>query len=301
MANNRPASSTVSIQIVAHGRTARLEGLLASLPTSVDGCPVRTYVMLNLGGDTASLRVDRMLARTAPQGFAKNHNEMFTWHEAAFVVLLNDDIVPGASLATSISRLVRTAALKPEVGCVSSTLAHPGGIPQSSGGLFPRLGRDVGRGLFLGARRVPRPRAGPHEWVPFTATLLRRDAIQQVGPLDETFGMYFEDVDFCRRLRNAGWAIAVVDAPPVIHEMGGSFVDTQERWSAWRRALMLYLRKWHSRPYALAYRLAFVVAGVLNSVWTWKRWDASSTAARSWQAWSDKWRPFTPWLPRGDR
>jgi GT2 family glycosyltransferase len=52
----------------------------------------------------------------------------------------------------------------------------------------------------------------PAEWLDGCCMLLRREAIEQVGLLDERFFMYFEEVDLCLRMRQAGWSILVEPA-----------------------------------------------------------------------------------------
>ena len=48
------------------------------------------------------------------------------------------------------------------------------------------------------------------DWISFACVLIRREVVEQIGPMDEGFFMYFEDVDYCLRARSAGWQIAYV-------------------------------------------------------------------------------------------
>jgi GT2 family glycosyltransferase len=52
--------------------------------------------------------------------------------------------------------------------------------------------------------------------------LVRRAAIAQVGGMDEAFFMFNEDVDWCRRMKSAGWAVTFVPEARVVHHVGAS-------------------------------------------------------------------------------
>jgi N-acetylglucosaminyl-diphospho-decaprenol L-rhamnosyltransferase len=60
------------------------------------------------------------------------------------------------------------------------------------------------------------------EWASFACILLRGAMIQQVGPMDEGYFLYFEDADYCLRARRAGWHIAKVPEARAVHFRGGS-------------------------------------------------------------------------------
>jgi len=59
------------------------------------------------------------------------------------------------------------------------------------------------------------------EWISFACVLIRAEAFAAIGPMDEGFFMYFEDVDYCRRARLAGWQIAYTPEARVVHLRGG--------------------------------------------------------------------------------
>lgn len=66
------------------------------------------------------------------------------------------------------------------------------------------------------------------DWLAFAAVLIRREVFEQIGLLDEGYFMYFEDVDYCRRARNAGWKIMYWPHAEVLHYKGGSSHVTDE-------------------------------------------------------------------------
>jgi N-acetylglucosaminyl-diphospho-decaprenol L-rhamnosyltransferase len=59
------------------------------------------------------------------------------------------------------------------------------------------------------------------DWISFACVLIRREVVSQIGPMDEGFFMYFEDVDYSLRARNAGWHIAHAPSARVVHLRGG--------------------------------------------------------------------------------
>lgn len=59
------------------------------------------------------------------------------------------------------------------------------------------------------------------EWISFACVLIRNEAIQDVGLMDEGFFMYMEDVDYCRRIRKAGWDISFCNKAKVVHLNNG--------------------------------------------------------------------------------
>jgi GT2 family glycosyltransferase len=79
--------------------------------------------------------------------------------------------------------------------------------------------------------------------------LVRRDALKQVGLLDESFFMYGEDMDWCKRFWDAGWKVVFVPSAEAIHYGGASSANSPVRFYVERqRADMQYWKKHHSAP-----------------------------------------------------
>jgi GT2 family glycosyltransferase len=143
----------------------------------------------------------------------------------------------------------------------------------------PRLvgedGRDLRNGSFawptpkwvvaaaLGVRRrrlyrppaAAPPRAERHRPVRFVngaCMLVRRVALEAVGGLDEDYRLYWEEIDFARRLRRAGWRILVVPTVTGVHRGKGTPSTPGLRENAYAQGERLYMRKHHGRLAALA-------------------------------------------------
>ncbi len=104
-----------------------------------------------------------------------------------------------------------------------------GRLPRRSELLVP------GRRRWTGGAEKLRP-----EWVSGVAMLLRAADFRSVGGFDERFEMYFEDVDLCRRLREAGRRVARVPASTVVHAGGGSWRSTHDQKRRFYRSKALY-------------------------------------------------------------
>jgi N-acetylglucosaminyl-diphospho-decaprenol L-rhamnosyltransferase len=146
-----------------------------------------------------------------------------------YFLLLNPDtiVTPGA-----ISCLVRFMDEHPHAGIAGSRLEFADGRPQGTPFRFPSVAAEFDRGLrirvvsrWLSKWAVcpPKPQsAGPVDWVPGAAMLIRREVIDAIGPLDERFFVYFEDSDYCLNARRAGWSTWYVPESLIIHLEGSS-------------------------------------------------------------------------------
>jgi GT2 family glycosyltransferase len=144
-------------------------------------------------------------------GFAAAVNRGCRLTAGSWVLLLNPDItVPDGFLDDVLGVLAR-AEVSQDVGVIGFRLLNRDGSPQPSAGRFPTFMRTLA-GLFLPrARRKCATNPGdarrPVEWATGGCLLIRRECFEQLGGLDESFFLYYEDVDFCRRAAEAGWSV----------------------------------------------------------------------------------------------
>jgi N-acetylglucosaminyl-diphospho-decaprenol L-rhamnosyltransferase len=103
----------------------------------------------------------------------------------------------------------------------------------------------------------------PVDWVSGAAMLVRREAIAHVGPMDEGFFLYFEDTEWCHRMRDHGWEVLLEPEARAVHHLGGSNVP--------------------KAGVALAYRKSFYRYCDLYGLWGLKWWGrAGLFLRRSW-------------------
>ncbi|MFK7739277.1 MAG: glycosyltransferase [Planctomycetota bacterium] len=186
--------------------------------------------------------------------------------------LLNPDtyIHPGA-----ISELCDYLVAHPEAGMVGSRLEDPDGTVQHSRFRFPSLASEFDRGLNLGivSRLLRRWATCPplsetaHEidWLSGAAMMIRRDLFDAVGPFDEDYFLYFEELDFARRAHAAGARSHYVPASRVVHLVGRSTgVTVRDRRpdrtpSYWFASRSRYFKKHHAWLYKRVVDVAFTI------------------------------------------
>ncbi|MBX9580060.1 MAG: glycosyltransferase family 2 protein [Gemmataceae bacterium] len=158
-------------------------------------------------------------------GFAKAVNRGCRGGPGAgsrWVLLLNPDVtVPDGFLDEVLAAVDHGPGADPAIGVVGFRLLNPDGSPQASAGPFPTLPGTVAGLLRPRSRRKCRhqPLTGrqPVGWVTGGCLLVRRDCFDLLGGLDESFFLYYEDVDFCRRAAAAGWTVWYDPALEVTH------------------------------------------------------------------------------------
>lgn len=152
------------------------------------------------------------------------------------MLLLNSDTeVP----ETSWEPLRRVFAEHPDVGIAGGRLTYADGRAQWSGGPEPGLFWLFAVSSGVGALSKPwrtrhrdraeeaRPALRPVDWVSGAAMAFRRAVWVEVGPLDDRFTFYCQDLDFCLRARDAGWRVAVADGFRVVHHHGATVSQTE--------------------------------------------------------------------------
>jgi GT2 family glycosyltransferase len=151
-------------------------------------------------------------------GFAGGNNLGIRYglaHGAEFIWLVNNDTKVDSRALTV---MVEAARANPRIGVVGSVLYHmeqPQKIQYWGGGVVNLwLGRSS---VFT--RQVDDQRL---QYLSGASMLLRRQALEEVGLLDDGFFMYWEDSDLCFRYRKAGWGLAVAPGSKIWHKQCGS-------------------------------------------------------------------------------
>lgn len=151
-----------------------------------------------------------------------------------YILLLNPDTIvrPGALLA-----LLQFMETHPACGIAGSRLEERDGTVQCSAFRFPSALGEFENGAQTGPiSRVlhkfvvapPAPETNHQvDWVSGASLMVRREVFSEVGLLDDGFFMYYEEVDFCKRVRNAGWECWYIPESRVVHLVGKSsgFMD----------------------------------------------------------------------------
>jgi GT2 family glycosyltransferase len=217
-----------------------------------------------------------IVAQPANRGFAAgNKAALRSLLTAAkppdYLLLLNPDTLvrPGA-----VAALVDFMEGHPSVGIAGSRLEGPDGTPQRSAFRFPSVPSELEGGVRLGVisrllrHRIVAPPARDcshrTNWVSGASMIVRRQVFESVGFIDESYFLYYEEVDFCRAARVAGWSCWYVPASRVVHLVGQSSGVTDTRRPArpvptyWFASRRRYFIKSHGPVYALLADIAWV-------------------------------------------
>jgi GT2 family glycosyltransferase len=246
----------VSVIVVSHNTRDELLQCLASLASVT--VPVEIVVVDNASGDGSA---DAVAERFPQVGVIRNHdnagfgranNQGLAATRAPFVLLLNSDaeLRPGC-----LETLVGLLRDRTRLGIVAPRTLEADGAVQVSFGpeLTPwrewkqrRLVQGVKQRQPAALQAAAAAAAREHEpfWVSASCLLARREALAAVGGFDEGYFLYEEDVDLCRRVRQAGWSVLFTPAAEAVHHLGRSVARDPER------ARFEYQRS-HLRYYAL--------------------------------------------------
>ncbi len=199
--------------------------------------------------------VDLTIALDRRGGKAANDSELLRRARGRYGLLLNEDseLRAGATLA-----LWQALEDHPDAACAGARLLRPDGAGQPSAWRFPGPGTALAGALFL-HRLITVQSRGERvrevDWCQSAALLVRRAAAAEVGYLDEDFFVYSDEVDFARRLRDAGWrSLYVPAARATHHEQLSTDVVPERRIVELARNRDLYMRKHRSPAAARAVR-----------------------------------------------
>lgn len=167
-------------------------------------------------------------------GFARAVNKGLQKSRAPYVVLLNPDAFVDQNMLFCLYGFMRD---NPSVGIVGPKILDVDGQLQNSARAFPTpLTAFFGRSSYLSRRFPKNPITSKNllslksdgispmavDWVSGACMMVRKEAIEDVGLLDERFFMYWEDTDWCRRMWKKGWKVVYYPKAMVSHYVGGS-------------------------------------------------------------------------------
>jgi N-acetylglucosaminyl-diphospho-decaprenol L-rhamnosyltransferase len=196
-----------------------------------------------------------VLALRQRRGKAENDSELLRRARGRFCLLLNEDseLEPGATVA-----LHAALAADARAGAAGAMLVRPDGVQQPSAWRFPSPWTALLTALWLHRWRVVQSRGDAVrrvDWSQSAAMLVRREAATQIGYFDPQFFVYSDEVDFCRRLADAGWTtLYVPGARAVHHEQLVTGNVPARRIVEFSRNRDRYMRKHHSRAAAALVR-----------------------------------------------
>ena len=228
--------------------------LLEAIASVVDEPSVETIVVDNASRDGSPDAVAqrfpsvRLIRSRSNLGFAGGVNLAASCASGGALLILNSDarLLPG-----SLEPMLDLLDKQPRAGLIAPALRYPDGRPQPAAFRFPGV-TQVLLDLFPINRLMDSPlngRVSAHRPVvvdhPLGACMLvRRAAWQDVGPLDEAYFMYLEEIDWCRRARARDWQIWHCPGAVAVHHGGSSTRQQADAMFAqlWRSRLRYYTR-----------------------------------------------------------
>lgn len=212
----------ISISIVSHGQGELVAQVLADLarfPTPLDA---EILITLNIPEQVTFATEDvpwpvTVVRNAAPKGFGANHNAAFRLAKGDWFCVMNPDIrLPENPFPALLGEMVRrpTAVIAPAVltpaGQVEDSVRH---FPAPLALAGKLLGRSDGRYPFAVGDE-----AFAADWVAGMFMLFRAEDYRAVGGFDESYFLYYEDVDICARLWKSGCRVLACPRTHVVHD-----------------------------------------------------------------------------------
>lgn len=271
----------LSIIIVNWNVCELLRRCLASIQVDRGNLTVEVIVVDNASSDGSVSMVERefphvhLIASQENLGYTGGNNLGAQEAQGRYLFILNPDT---EIVADALEQVVAYLDEHPAVGAAGPQLLYPDGSIQSSCRRFPRLTTAFFEGTPLGMRWFPDNRFKrayrmadcPNDeiqsvdWLVGAALVIRCEVWQKVGPLDDQFFMYSEELDWCHRCRDAGWEIHYLPLARVMHHHKGSAGQIGvTRWIRAYRSRILYFRKYFGAGWAAVIRLFLL----MNFAW----------------------------------
>ena len=231
---------------------------------NTEHCSLNTEVIVvdncSSDGSVEMLRSEfpnvHLIGNSENVGFTRANNQALAMAQGRYLFLLNPDteLGPGA-----LSALVAYMDAHPRVGMIGPQLRYGDGSIQSSRRRFPTLAT-----AFLESTKLqqwfPHNRVLTHyymrdtddsatqevDWINGSAMFTRREVYDQVGGLDEAFFMYSEELDWCFRIKQAGWQIVYLPSAQITHYEGKSSEQVvAKRDIYFHSSKIRFFRKYH--------------------------------------------------------
>jgi GT2 family glycosyltransferase len=255
-----PATGVVAVAIVNYNTRDLLRSCLQAV---VREAPGEIVVVDNASGDGSAEMVRAefptvtLCANSDNKGYGTAANQAVFQCKAAYILLLNSDafVRPGAldALSAYLDQQARAALVGPRLVNPDETLqrsCYPFPTPFDVFLDVSNMRRLIGlvpvvRDRYLRTWRHTRARAVP--WLSGAALFIRRKAFEDVGGFDASFFMYYEEVDLCYRLAQAGWQVHFAPVTDVVHVGGAS---TRQRRSDMAVQMFAGLAQFYERHYS---------------------------------------------------
>jgi GT2 family glycosyltransferase len=254
----------LDLGVIYTGERHLMPRLLSSLAASGDGLDMRLILVDNDSADGVDawrgvVRNTLVVRNSSRLCYAANLNRIVAASTARYVLLMNTDMYFDPP-AQCLARMVEFMDARADCGVAGCRLYRGDGQYAYPARRFQTIPIIAARRFGLGRlmpgivdRYLYRNRdihgSFACDWVSGCFLMLRREALRAIGPFDERFVKYFEDVDLCLRMARAGWRV-MFNGGTYCHHLEQRASARLFSADAWRhlRAYAYWLGKWGCRP-----------------------------------------------------
>jgi N-acetylglucosaminyl-diphospho-decaprenol L-rhamnosyltransferase len=269
----------LSVIIVSWNVSSLLADCLDSLrlePLRADGLTVEAIVVDSASSDgTAAMVMEhypqvKLLTQAENVGFTVGNNIGLNAATGRFLMLLNPDTLV---IDDVLAQLVKYMDAHSDVGVVGPQTRNANGTIQSTRRRFPTLATAIFESTWLQpfaprgvlnrfyVTDIAEDAIADVDWVQGSAFMVRRKAYEQVGGLDERYIMFSEEVDWCKRIKSAGWRVVYVGTAQIIHYGGQSTEQvTARKHIHFQQSKLRYFRKYHGPLAAMLVRIVLLAS-----------------------------------------
>jgi GT2 family glycosyltransferase len=296
-ADSNRTVTDLSIVIVSWNTKKYMEECLTSLRDIDGNLSAQIIVVDNASADGTPEMIRtqfpevKLIETGANLGFAKGNNVGLKEATGKYICLINSDVnVPSDCLYKMHAYMEQ----QPTIGLLGPGMLRTDGRVYRSGMRFPTLWNVFVRATFLDSLLGSSEFFGGFLMKDFKFDhirdmdvlngwlwMARREALQKVGPLDDRFFMYAEDVDWCRRFNLAGWRVVFYPEASAVHYGGASSANAPSRFNVeMQRANLQLWAKYHGRLSIFLY-LVISCLGYAIRATGWSVMYLIKSAARS--------------------
>ncbi len=269
----------LSVAVVNYKKGRLLLACVDSIYGTSDDLPVEVIVVDNASSDgiidvlPARYPQTRLISNPMNVGFARATNQALAAARGAYLLLLNPDTV---IQARALETMVRYLQAHPDTGAVGPQMVGSDGRIQFSCRAFPGYSTALFGHYSLLTRWFPQnPLSRRYllsdwdhstvrevDWISGACLMTRRDVLERVGLLDGQFFLFNEDVDLCKRIREAGWKVVYLPEARVVHYIGASKDKIPSALVIARHRGMIHYYRKHLRRWPLWDRVVSLLVWV---------------------------------------
>jgi len=270
----------ISVIVVSFNTKGLLLCCLASIFETIKGMSFEVWAVDNNSTDGTVEAIGEkypainLIKNTTNLGFAAANNRAFRQMNGRYALLLNTDTVLTNRAAKGLYDFMEAT---PEAGMACGQLLNQDGSKQNSIANFPTLPTLLFNEALL---RILMPKRFPSKRRDYVYPLrvdscigacliVRKEAMDDIGFLDERYFFFLEETDWAYRMKLGGWAVYFVPTARIFHAQGKTVGGSLDARIMFYRSRYSFFKKWHPSSYSLFYSVIFLrllVNTVLSSI-----------------------------------